>query len=404
MSKLLKAQDAVYGGYVLAREAGVVFIRGAIPGEVVEATVEQKKKDYSIAAVTDVVRPSVFRVEPPCPYFVDCGGCQLQYASYEKQASMKNHVMLDCLRRIGRIEKDLDPPLLGPQFGYRHRAQFKVSREGAVGFYREGTRDVVPVERCLLMTEEINAALGKIARFGPAGIREAHVTQGADALIVLIKGAGFHEDTAQAFIDMGFAGVAFDDGSHRGKGHVAFRLRELEYTVSPRSFFQSNWNLNMQVIGLITEKTGEVRGKRVVDFYAGGGNFSLPLAAQGAEVVAVEESADAVKDGERNVSSNSVKKVRFIRGKAETVRLHGTFDIGILDPPRPGLTKDAMKRVLELAPERIVYVSCNPSTLARDLGKLSGDYDIESIHMVDMFPNTYHVESLAFLGKKHQKG
>jgi 23S rRNA (uracil1939-C5)-methyltransferase len=400
---LLKAQDAVYGGYVLAREEGVVFIRGAIPGEVVEASIEQKKKDYSIAAVTDVVKPSVFRVEPPCPYFGDCGGCQLQYASYEKQASMKNHVVLDCLRRIGRIEKDLDVPLLGPQFGTRHRAQFKVSREGAVGFYREGTRDVVPVRNCLLMTGEINAALERIARFGPAGVKEVHVTHGEDALIALIKGIGFHEDTAQAFIDMGFAGVAFDDKSHRGTGHVSFRLGELEYTVSPRSFFQSNWNLNVQVIGLIVERLGDVRGKRILDFYAGGGNFSLPLAAQGAEVVAVEEGADAVKDGERNATVNVLEKVKFVPGKAETARLRGAFDIVILDPPRPGLTKDAMKRVLEIKPEGIVYVSCNPSTLARDLGKLSDDYDIASIRMVDMFPNTYHVESVAFLSRKAER-
>jgi 23S rRNA (uracil1939-C5)-methyltransferase len=173
----------------------------------------------------------------------------------------------------------------------------------------------------------------------------------------------------------------------------------LVYTVSPWSFFQSNWALNCEVIRTIKEALGPLEKTRVLDLYAGAGNFSLPLAREGADVVAVEDNPHAIKDGQRNVSYNKVRRYKFVSGRAEDAKVKGEFDIALLDPPRPGLTKETMKRVMELAPERIAYVSCNPSTFARDLGKLSGLYTIDSVRMIDLFPNTYHIESLAFLTK-----
>ncbi len=396
---VLKAGDAVYGGYVLAREDGVVFIRGALPGEVVEVSVSEKKRDYSVASVTGIIEQSSFRVEPPCRYFGDCGGCRLQFAAYEKQVSMKNRVLADCLKRIGGIELEPSQPLLGRDFNYRHRAQFKVSREGRAGFYREGTREVVPITECLLMAEEINGALKQLRRTELSGIREIHVTLGS-SLTALIKGKGFDEKLAERLVGLGFSCVAFEDGDYRGKGHTSFGLDGLEYTVSPWSFFQSNWELNTQVVRLITGTLTPLDGKRVLDLYAGGGNFSLTLAAAGAEVVAVEENPYSIKDGERNLSLNEMHKFKFARGQAETARLKGDFDIVILDPPRPGLARAAMERVLNMQPEKIVYVSCDPSTFARDLKKLSEKYDLDSVRMIDLFPHTYHVESLAFLTRR----
>jgi len=399
MNTVLKAGEAVYGGYTLARDGGVVFIAGAIPGEVVEVSVREKKRDYSVATVTGVVEPSDSRVAPRCGHFGECGGCQLQFIDYEKQVEMKNRVLMDCLRRIGDIEAELLPPLTGGDFGYRHRAQFKISKDGRWGFYREGTREVVPVERCPLMVDEINSALPKTAGAGFAGVREVHVTSG-DALLALVKGPGFDEQLAGAFEGMGFEGVAFEDGSHRGRGFTTLALAGLQYTVSPWSFFQSNWELNSRLAALVAEEAGPVDGMRVLDLYAGAGNFSLLLAAAKARVVAVEENPYSIKDGERNVSLNGISGFRFVRGRAEDAKFGGDFQLVLLDPPRPGLSRKAMDRVLEILPERIAYISCNPSTLARDLRKLREKYEVDSIRMVDLFPNTYHVESLAFLTRK----
>lgn len=398
---VIKADAAVYGGYVISRVDGVVFIRGALPGEVVEVSLKERKRDYSVAEVTEIIEPSADRVEPRCPYFGDCGGCQLQFASYEKQVAMKSGVLLDCLNRIGNIEIELGPSLVGSDFNYRHRAQFKVSKDGRIGFFREGTRDVVPIERCPLMVEEINAALAKLAASDLTGIREVHVTSG-DCIVALLKGVEFDEVIAERFLGLGFAGVAFDDGTYTGRGHVSFDIMGLVYTVSPWSFFQSNWSLNSELVRAIKEALMPLEGKRVADLYAGAGNFSLPLAREGAEVLAVEENPHAIKDGHRNVSYNKVRGFKFVKGTAEKARLKGECDIAVLDPPRPGLTNEAMKRVREIAPGRIAYVSCNPSTFARDLKKLSDLYEIESIRMADLFPNTYHIESLALLRKKEK--
>ncbi len=399
---VLKADTAVYGGYVISRAEGVVFFRGAIPGEVVEVSVKQKKRDYSVAEVTEIIEPSSDRVEPHCQHFGDCGGCQMQFVSYEKQADMKAGVLEDCLNRIGNIDITLEPAMTGIDFNYRRRAQFKVSKDGQIGFYREGTRDVVPISSCPLMVAEINEALRKLRASDLVGIREVHVTAG-DSIIALLKGVKFDEAFAEKFLtEMGFAGVAFDDGSYAGRGHVAFDIMGLVYTVSPWSFFQSNWLLNSEVARVIADGLAPLEKKRVLDLYAGAGNFSLPLAREGAAVVAVEENPHSIKDGQRNVSYNKIRKCKFVKGRAEDVRFKGEFDIAVLDPPRPGLTNEAMKRVLELAPGRIAYVSCNPATFARDLKKLSDKYTVESVRMIDLFPNTYHVEALAFLTKGTQ--
>jgi len=399
MMQVLKAEDAVYGGYVISRHDGVVFVKGAIPGEVVEVSLKEKKRDYSVAEVTDIIEPSAYRVKPECPYFGECGGCHLQYIAYEKQVEMKNRVLVDCLKRIGNVEMELLPPIAGPQFRYRHRAQFKVSREGRIGFYREASRDVVPIRKCPLMKDEINSALDKLMSLDFSGIKEIHVTSGDD-ISALIKGVGFDEQRAEAFIGAGFSCVAFEDESYRGSGYVTFDLNGLIYTVSPWSFFQSNWNLNLELVRLIGHGLKPLEGKRITDLYAGAGNFSLTLAPLAKSVVAVEENPHAMTDGQRNASLNKIRNYKYARGSAENARLSGDFDIVVLDPPRPGLTNAAMNRVFEMSPEKIAYVSCNPSTFARDLRKLKEMYEIDSVRMIDMFPNTYHLESLAFLSKK----
>ncbi|GAB4390802.1 MAG: class I SAM-dependent RNA methyltransferase [Thermodesulfovibrionales bacterium] len=399
MSAVLKAEAPVYGGYVISRNDGIVFIRGALPGEVVEVRVSEKKRDYSVATVTEIIEPSSFRTQPPCRHFGDCGGCHLQFAAYDKQVAMKSEVLSDCLRRIGGVEAELGPALTGGDFHYRRRAQFKVSKDGRVGFFREGTREVVPLDECPLMVAEINSVLPSLGP-APRGIREIHVTNGQDGVLALLKGRDFDESIAERFIQMGFQGVAFEDALYGEKGFVRLDLLGLTYTVGPSSFFQSNWDLNVKVVALLKDGLGPLEGKRVLDLYAGAGNFSLPLASEAAEVVGVEENPQAVRDGQRNLLINKIKNFRFVSGKAETAKLGGAFDIVVLDPPRPGLTKEAMKRVLELASARVAYVSCNPATLARDLKKMAGSYRLDSIRMVDLFPHTYHIEAIALLTRK----
>lgn len=399
MSQIIKAQSPVYGGYIIARDSGVIFIKGAIPDEVVEVSISEKKRDYSIGTVTNVIETSPYRINPPCSVFGTCGGCHFQFISYERQVSMKEEILLDSVSRIGKLEAPLSPALTDRNYNYRYRGQFKISREGKIGFYREGTRDVVPVEECPLMIKEINRIVKELNNRKLSGIKEIHISCG-DAANALIKSKLATEDIEKIMSGAGFSGIAFETGESTGRDYIRLDLNGLQYTVTPWSFFQAHWNLNRKVVELIINELQPLENMRVLDLYAGAGNFSLPVAVYASQVVAVEENRHAADDGQRNVKLNNIKNCRFINSSAERYRIQEKFDIVLLDPPRLGLHPDVARKIIDSSPGKIVYISCNPATLARDLRKFSEKYNVDSLRMIDFFPNTYHVEALALMSLK----
>lgn len=399
---VIKAQTPVYGGYVIARENGVIFINGAIPEEVVEISIVEKKRDYSIARVNSIVEPSPDRIEPPCPLFGLCGGCQFQFISYERQIKMKEEILLDSVSRIGGIEITLSPSLTDSNYFYRHRGQFKVSPDGLAGFYKESTREVVPVKECRLMRPEINAILKKLGNV-LAGVKEIHMSRGdsVNALIKFNHSASkekhFTFDLENKLREIGLSGIAFENGESIGKDYITLDLNGIQYTVTPWSFFQSHWELNKKVVSFITDELKLSSETSVLDLYAGAGNFSLPVAKQGAQVIAVEENKRAVEDGQRNIRLNNIENCKFVVSSAEKYKISKKPDIVILDPPRTGLNKAVIEKLMSSVPSRMAYISCNPATFSRDFKKLKEKYNIDSLRMIDFFPNTYHIESIAFL-------
>ena len=361
MSQIIKAQSPVYGGYVIARDSGVIFIKGAIPDEVVEVSISEKKRDYSIGAVTNVIEPSPYRINPPCSVFGTCGGCHFQFISYERQVSMKEEILLDSVSRIGKMEAQLSPALTDRNYNYRYRGQFKISREGKIGFYREGTRDVVPVEECPLMIKEINRIVRELNNRKLSGIKEIHISCG-DAANALIKSKLATEDIEKIMSGVGFSGIAFETGESTGRDYIRLDLNGLQYTVTPWSFFQAHWNLNRKVVELIVNELQPLGNMRTLDLYAGAGNFSLPFAAYASQVVAVEENRHAADDGQRNVKLNNIKNCRFINSSAEKYRIQEKFDIVLLDPPRAGLHSDVAKKSLIRLPGKL-FIS--PAILQR---------------------------------------
>ncbi len=394
---ILKSLMPAYGGYTIAREEKVILIKGAIPGEVVEATIEEKKKDYAIASVTNVLEASEYRIEPGCPVFGICGGCQLQFIAYEKQLMMKDEIILDTLKRLGGIEITTEPALTDLPWNYRHRAQFKVSRDGEIGLFRGASRDIVTFQNCPLMNQEINVLLQKMKETDCArNISEIHISVGNSA-VVFLKGRDYDRALADKYLEIGFSGVMFGDGACTGAGYTNFDLNGLRYTVAPRTFFQAHWRLNKKLVDFVVQQLLPLSGKRVLDLYAGAGNFSLPLAAYADEVVAVEENPFAVEDGIRNMELNSSRNCTFVSSSAEKYKIKKKFDVLMLDPPRPGLTSDMVSRILANPADTIIYISCNPATLARDLKKLHEKYEIKTVRQIDFFPNTYHIETIVFL-------
>ncbi len=389
---------AVYGGYGLAREesGGVVLVRGALPGEIVDAVVVSKKKDYTVATTAAVLEPSPHRVPPPCAVYGDCGGCRLQHADYPCQLSMKAAAVADTLRRIAKV--GTAPSAIHPSgpFRYRHRGQFKAGPAG-IGFHAEGSHRVVPVRACPLMVDGINglvAACGDAAaRSGAAGVL---VVSDGERTVVRLGGTACDEGVLGALREAGAAGVAVGDRAWGARG-IVFRLGPFDYGVSPETFFQANWQVNLDLVARVAALAGEFAGGRVLDLYAGAGNFTLPLSAGAGEVVAVEENGDAFRDLGRNVAANRVGNVRAVRSRIERFRPWGRFDAVVADPPRVGLSERAVRLLREIRAARFLYVSCNPATLARDLSRLAGTYRVGGIECYDFFPQTHHVETLAVL-------
>ena len=410
MTKLIvKVERPAHRGLFIGRHEGkIVMISGAtMPGETVEVTVEEDKKDYITAAVSRVIEPSQERVEPPCKYFGLCGGCRFQHIPYNLQLQIKEEVLKDTLRRLAGMEIALETTIKRDvPWHYRLRAQFSVY-QGAVGFHKKGSNEVIEIDRCLIMNENINRFLQKSRDLfrDRNRIREFHIT-GDETLIakIITRKKAFTlkdaEHFASSLIELGLAGVTMFLGDeipvNFGNPSLSLNLLDLTYTILPPSFIQCNWDVNQDVAGFLKESLQPLHGKKILDLFAGAGNFSLSLAGD-AEVTAVEGNARAIESGRRNVRLNNIHNYNLVTSPAEKFMPATHFDTVILDPPRPGLRKKLLRNVLNMMPEKIVYVSCNPATFARDLKIFSEKYELESIRMIDFFPQTFHIESLAFL-------
>jgi 23S rRNA (uracil1939-C5)-methyltransferase len=396
----LEALIPLYGGYTLSRDDGVIFIRGALPGEIVEAEVVEKKRDYSVASVKEVIEPSPDRVVPSCPVFGICGGCHYQYIASHRQVSMKEEVVLDCIERIGKTELSLDPSLVLSPWQYRKRAQFKVSADGRIGFYRRLSHDVVEFEKCLLLSPEINTFLKHIKPVGmPSGVKEIHVQSG-DILLAAVKGDRFDTGiVAERLRDAGVSGISFENGTVEGAEQICLDLNGYHYMVSSGSFFQVNWGLNNRLSSLISSFVSSIRPEKIIDLYCGAGNFSIPLSPFAGEISGVEENPVSFRDGKENIELNRIGNIKLVNRRVEDFEPEKSADMIILDPPRAGLTKKVLDRIITASPTWIIYVSCNPSTFARDIERLKGHYVPDSVRVVDMFPQTYHIEVLGIFKK-----
>ena len=367
-----------------------VFVFGGIPGETVTAEVVATRRGYVAARVTDVADPSPHRVEPACPYFGECTGCQWQHVAYERQLEMKREALADALHRIGGLDIEPLPTLPSPDtLGYRNHARFTVSKQGGrLGYVHKERRRHVEVEECLLMAPWINHALASLQ--GHA----AETTQ-------LSLRYGVH--TGDYLLQPTFQDMDVPLAS--GQKHYQEALLGHPFRVSSPSFFQVNTRQAEQMAELVM---GELRldgSQTVVDAYAGVATFAVLMADRAQRVIAVEESKSAVADARVNIEG--IPNVELRQARTEDVLselAEGGVDAVLLDPPRAGCMPGTLDALLDVPPERVVYVSCDPETLARDLAILAaGPFRIEQVRPVDMFPQTYHVEAVATLVRDDER-
>ncbi|MCH8745221.1 MAG: 23S rRNA (uracil(1939)-C(5))-methyltransferase RlmD [Chloroflexi bacterium] len=367
-----------------------VFVFGGIPGERVVAQVQRVRRKYIAATVVEVLEASEFRVEPPCPYYGSCTGCQWQHLAYDAQLRAKREQVVDALERVGGFSAldgtglNVLPVLDSPrQLGYRNHARMTIGANGALGFVHRETRQFVRIDNCMLMHPGVNQLLSKIQD------KCAETTQ-------LSIRAG--EETEDYLIQPTMKNPAIPVST--GQKHYAESLNGRRFRVASPSFFQVNIQQASQLIDLVRNAL-DLKGTEVLlDAYTGVGTFAILLAPFVGRVIAVEESSAAVADAKENAVG--LDNVEFVLGKTEHVlaTLEEKPDIVVLDPPRAGCQQEALRSLIKLSPPRVVYVSCDPETLARDLKLLcQGPYQVSSIQPLDMFPQTHHVECVAVLNR-----
>jgi 23S rRNA (uracil1939-C5)-methyltransferase len=382
---VLELTDIAYDGHALGhdQEGGVVFAEYGIPGERTVVEVYARQPDFARGRVVEVLEASPDRVEPPCPFFGPCGGCQWQHIAYPRQLVLKQHIVREQLRRIGKF---LDQPVAdtvpAPEpWAYRNHLRLSAGRRGDIGFVQRGTHRFLPIDGCLIAHPAINEAIALL--------------QG--------KAAGLHQVELRAGVNTGDLLVEpnmrdREPAAPPGRESYGETLVGREFRVSTPSFFQSNTHQAERLVMLVRDNLDPQPHELLLDAYAGVGTFAALLAPCVARVIGIEESPSAVADALHNAAD--LHNVRFIEGKVESVlaRMTARPDAVILDPSRLGCHRHVIDSILRLAPAKLVYVSCDPSTLARDLRLLvNGGYELLDVTPVDMFPQTFHIECVANL-------
>ncbi len=376
----VKIEKLVYGGAGLARtERGIVFVPRTAPGDVVEVALVTRKSDYATARVVSLLEPSPDRQPPVCPNYETAGCCHWQHIRYARQIEIKEAILRETLLRTGRISWEAPISVIsGPELHYRLRASFHVTGQ-RLGFVEERSHTVVPIAECSSLSPELNAFIPRaneiLGRPEMSAVREVHAVSGPPVL------ATFGRTPA-------------------GNGPARVEADGCVFDLHPEAFFQSNRFLLAPFLREVVRTAGGA--PRVLDLFCGSGFFTIPLARQGAEVLGVETSRVAVRQARLNARLNNVSTVKFFEGDVEeTLRRSADVrpDVVVLNPPREGAGHHAAELVADLNAAKIVYVSCNPSTFAREAAQLmKRGYALQDVAMVDQFPDTYHIELVAVLG------
>jgi 23S rRNA (uracil1939-C5)-methyltransferase len=381
---LVEIERLLPGGFGLAHAEGLtLFVALAAPGDILRVKIERKRGSVGFASIVEVVKPSSARVEPPCPYFGLCGGCDFQQLNYEAQLAAKVEIIRDCLHRIARIETTPHIVMVPSprQWQYRSRANWQFDpKSKRLGYFARGSHEVCDVEVCAVLSPALQQTLERLREQMREGTLSKKLTD--------IEAVAGDEDVSLA-----------SGTTHFRSKEVSRHIGNETYYYGAEAFFQINHELLELLLG---EAVGEEQGKTAIDLYSGVGLFTLPLARRFDQVTAVEANSRAVDYAQRNLDAAELENVEVANmSVAEWLKHWLGFErpeFLLLDPPRTGAESGVIEGILSVAPQKICYVSCDPATLARDLNKLlAGGYSLDSIVAFDMFPQTHHVETVARL-------
>ena len=444
----------------------VVFVPFVVPGDVVDLQVRKKRHSYCEATVMRMVQPSPIRVAPKCEHFGICGGCKWQNLPYKEQLSAKQQQVIDQLTRIGKVELPEISPILGSEKTeeYRNKLEFACSNkrwytkeelealpegvglaQGAIGFHITGAFDkIYPIEKCVLMDDYCNKVRNAIYNYALEhnltffDIREQHGllrdimmrNSNTGEWLVLVQfhydeegdeeramglmqfiADEFQEITSLLYVDNQKGNDTFNDLEltvFKGNDHIFELMEDLRFKVGAKSFYQTNTDQAYHLYSVARNFANLTGNELVYDLYTGTGTIANFVAKKAKKVIGIEYVPEAIEDAKINSEINNIANTLFYAGDMkdilteEFVRQHGRPDVIITDPPRAGMHAEVVNVILGAQPQRIVYVSCNPATQARDLALLDKDYRVVAVQPVDMFPHTPHVENVVLLEEREK--
>lgn len=405
-SETFVLEKFAYGGEAMGRlsDGRAVFVPFGMPGEEVRVEITEDKSRFARAKLVEVFSPSEKRIEPRCRHFMQCGGCHYQHIPYEEQVKIKADILVDQLQRIGKIENPpINPSVASPlPWNYRNQIQFHLSEEGQLGFRAASAETTVPIRECHLPEEPVNMLWPQLDLEAIPGLDRVGIRLGEnnDLMVVLRSSdphpVGLDLDTPLSVVHLGPGGslvMAGDD-------HIVIETQKRLFRVSAGAFFLANTALAAEMVNHLLKSIPRANEVTVIDAYCGVGMFSAFLAPKVSRLISIESSPTACEDFAANL--DEFDNVELYEAPVEDVLLGLDVqpDVIVVDPPRSGLARQALDGILSLAPPTLAYISCDPATLARDGKRLiNGGYQLEEITPFDLFPQTFHIESISIWKK-----
>lgn len=368
----------------------VTFIGNTLPGEIVNIKLTKQKKDINEGKVLSFVEQSLDRVKPICPYYNVCGGCNISHIDYLKSVIYKKEIVKDIIKKYSDL--DIDPDIIYDNniYNYRNKITLKINN-GKLSLVGENK---VNIDYCYLVNDNINKVI-QLLNGTHLGLVDEVIIKGTNEIMVIINGTVDEKDVIDILRD-DVTSIIVNDNKIYGKDYITIKVKDYIYAIYPNSFFQVNTGMISKLYDKVLEYAGD--GKLLLDLYCGAGTIGIYLSQNFSRIIGIEVNKDAVASANINKKINGINNIEFICNKSSDIEIIG--DVLIVDPPRNGLDKITINKIINSSIKKIVYVSCNPITLARDLKILKEKYELDQITLFDMFPNTNHVECVCLLKLK----
>ena len=376
----------------------IVFISNALEDEVVDATTTYSNKKFDEAKVNEIIDVSRMRIKPICPYFDICGGCNLLHMNYDDQLKFKYNKVKDIIFKYLKENIKVNDVIYSNQFNYRNKASFEVKEK--LCYKMRKSTNLVDINYCYLLDNNINDIVHVLNNLNLKNINNITIRTGEEDIMVIISG-----NPTQEIIDAlkeKARSIYVNDKLVYGRSNIVSKIGNYEFFVSDKSFFQVNKYNVKNLYDKVLEYAELTGNENILDLYCGTGTIGIYLSKYAKSVIGIEVNEQAIFDANVNKNKNNIENISFICDTTSNINniVNNDFDVIIVDPPRSGLDKNTINFLINSKAKRVVYVSCDIMTLVRDLNILKQDYDIREITPVDMFPNTYHVETVCILERK----